>query len=758
MGKNQSGEFSIYFKCNNCSQEFSLYSFRIAVFLYGMILLANEQNAYMGITCPKCMKTTLTKIEKARLEEIGKELGERIIITYDLTEIFGFEVSARYVGKPGPQSVSRASDIYMDNMERYDESRSSVNSTLAVQVVSTLKYERLDTEPAHKNSINAWCHDSVFHSRFELCQHWPGNDKEKALWHEDLNEISNHHAQYTLCSRPIKVPAEDPLCLVYWFKEDDVHILVALENKDKLKIFPRHFYDGYIRKLCENFLVKSGLWFKRYPGIKELEKRQKNCFSKHSAKEKLSVNSGFIETLEHKDFLDLDDSDGGIGSSLWKLKDPFKDKDVPSSSKDIDLAALEQQTRDIDRQRMISDIWSNFAEDHVQELLSKMSFEFALEFQHLKRRQDCSTGAIWELEQKYLKDIYDSLSSPTKMQEMTKQTRPVTLKAVKKAEEKFKGVEIITQDHQINKIKIDIPDYVRSENGRIDILILGETGTGKDLIAQACHEASGREGQFISVNALAISSTVFESEVFGHAKGAFTDAKTERKGKFKEANMGTIFLDEIGEMDIELQSKLLRVIENREIQPLGKDRTEKVDVIIIMATNCNLRKRIREGKFREDLYYRIDAGASIEIPPLRDRKGDIPLLINHFIQKTDWKRKNNSTLPELKVSQDCLKVLKKMPWKGNVRELEAMVGKIVKNRIREKNRSEITEGDIPHLYIQEASSLKKIKSRKADGRFYSDNEIISAIRKHNGNKTRAAKEIGCSPRTVFRRTAEMEAN
>ena len=312
-------------------------------------------------------------------------------------------------------------------------------------------------------------------------------------------------------------------------------------------------------------------------------------------------------------------------------------------------------------------------------------------------------------------------------------------------------MEIVSQDFRINRIKIEIPHYVRPEKEGIDILILGETGTGKDLIAQACHNASGREGQFVVVNATVIPSTGFESDIFGHAKGAFTDAKTERKGRFKEANRGTIFLDEIGDMDIELQSKLLRVIENREIQPLGKDRTEKVDVMLIMATNKDLFQCVENGSFREDLYYRITAGEVVSIPPLRSRKNDIPLLIKHFIQKTDWELKTDSSLPELRVTQGCLKLLKELPWEGNVRELEGLVKRIVNNRIKEKNRDEISEDDIPTHCLQKRQRPRSKKDEIQKGRRgkteLTPENIEKALKNNDGVIAEGSQRVGVHPRT-----------
>ena len=172
-----------------------------------------------------------------------------------------------------------------------------------------------------------------------------------------------------------------------------MHKLAALENKDNLKIFPRHFFDSSIRKSCETFCRKAGLRFKAFSGKVEMERRLSENFSKHSPKDRLSVNTGLIEALEDKDFLKLYDDSNAIGFNLWKMKDPFKGKTIPKSYEHLDPVELKQGSRDIDRKKVFSDIWSALTKDGVPGLYGK-SFEFILEFQDLKRKTDCSTGAI----------------------------------------------------------------------------------------------------------------------------------------------------------------------------------------------------------------------------------------------------------------------------------------------------------------------------------------------------------------------------
>ena len=201
---------------------------------------------------------------------------------------------------------------------------------------------------------------------------------------------------------------------------------------------------------------------------------------------------------------------------------------------------------------------------------------------------------------------------------------------------------------------------------RATVLLLGETGTGKELIAKAIHFNSPRADKpFIRVNCGALSGTLLESELFGHVKGSFTGAIRDKIGRFEAADTGTLFLDEIGTIDTGLQVKLLRVLQERELERVGDNRTIRVDVRIIAATNLDLQKQVAQGAFREDLFYRLNVVA-IHLPPLRNRREDIPLLIDFFLDK--FNAENNKTLK--KISRDMLNLLVRYPWPGNVRELE----------------------------------------------------------------------------------------
>jgi two-component system response regulator PilR (NtrC family) len=227
---------------------------------------------------------------------------------------------------------------------------------------------------------------------------------------------------------------------------------------------------------------------------------------------------------------------------------------------------------------------------------------------------------------------------------------------------------------------------VRVAPSTSSILIEGESGTGKELVAQALHKLSRRSsGPLVAVNCAAIPDTLLESELFGHAKGAFTGAVQARPGKFKQADGGTIFLDEIGEMPLLLQGKLLRVLQERVIEPVGATKAEHVDFRVVAATNKDLEKQVAEGKFRGDLYYRLNV-VPLKLPPLRDRPGDVAILARHFLS-----RHAKESGGPLRFSASAVAVLERHPWPGNVRELENLVERLAVL----KGEGEIGVDDLP---------------------------------------------------------------
>ncbi len=285
-----------------------------------------------------------------------------------------------------------------------------------------------------------------------------------------------------------------------------------------------------------------------------------------------------------------------------------------------------------------------------------------------------------------------------------------------------------------------------------NVLITGESGTGKELIARAIHYHSGRaQGPFIPVNCAAIPETLLESELFGYLRGSFTDAKKDRKGLFQEASGGTLFLDEISELSISLQAKLLRVIEDKEVRPLGASRGEKVEVRIIAASNRDLEQLAGESKFRQDLFYRLNV-IRIDLPPLRQRPEDIPLLAAHFIQKFSEMAKR-----QVKgLTEETLAALLNYSWPGNIRELEHTIERAVLLGKREL----VDTGDLPAQMLADGRKGVPLAEALAKGYTLKDLEqeyIKKVLEITKGNKTEAASILGMDRTTLYRKLEETKS-
>ncbi|HPW17347.1 MAG TPA: sigma-54 dependent transcriptional regulator [Candidatus Aminicenantes bacterium] len=279
-------------------------------------------------------------------------------------------------------------------------------------------------------------------------------------------------------------------------------------------------------------------------------------------------------------------------------------------------------------------------------------------------------------------------------------------------------------------------------NTRTNVLIQGESGTGKELVAKAIHYHSPhRDEPFIVINCSAIQDTLLESELFGHVKGAFTDAVSETKGKFEIAGKGTLFLDEIGDVSANLQSKLLRVIESRDFMKVGGERVLKTEARIIAATNQNLKALIEKGRFREDLYYRLKV-VEISLPALRERREDIPDLVAYLLEKIDRELRRNVR----KVPPEVMKALTEMPWRGNVRELENALTRAVilaKGDVVLKENLPL-EPDERRAFPDDLVSLEEVEKKYVQ-------HVLNAVK---GSKTRASQVLGISRPTLDKKIRE----
>jgi Nif-specific regulatory protein len=369
--------------------------------------------------------------------------------------------------------------------------------------------------------------------------------------------------------------------------------------------------------------------------------------------------------------------------------------------------------------------------------------------------------------------IYQAIKIHNLVDEAKKEISRENILLKRELKEKYKFGAIIGKSKQMEKLFEKIRLVAES---RASVLITGESGTGKEMIASAIHYNSNRsEKPFIKINCAAIPEHLLESELFGHTKGSFTGAFSDKKGKFEIADGGTIFLDEIGEMELNLQSKLLRVLQEKEIEAVGSLKVKKVDVRILAATNANLEAFIAEKKFRSDLYYRLNV-VNMVVPPLRERPEDIPILISHFIDKYNKENKKNVK----GISREVHKLLLNYNWPGNVRELENMVERAIvltQNEILDMNdfidileksgidNTKITEskmGEEAGLSLENSGIYSNSFLDSLDGKAL---EVVTgevetrlihyAMKKFRYTKTRVARYLGINRNTLDKRIKEL---
>lgn len=350
---------------------------------------------------------------------------------------------------------------------------------------------------------------------------------------------------------------------------------------------------------------------------------------------------------------------------------------------------------------------------------------------------------------------YDYLPKPFNIDELVISLNKIKERERLKAENRELKAKITHEyslDNIISRSKVmeSIFDVVRRVSKfNTTILVTGESGTGKELLARAIHTNSNRSGKpFIAINCGAIPENLMESELFGHKKGAFTDATSDKKGLFEEANGGTIFLDEIGEMPLHLQVKLLRVLQEQQIQRVGDEKTKAIDVRVLAATLKNLEQSVKEKKFRDDLFYRLNV-INIKLPALRERTEDIPALIEHFVKKFSKKLGVDCR----GINPDALKILMNYHWRGNIRELE----NCIERALVLANSNTITVTDLPD-YLATEEDEDQISNDNLSIKYHSEKLerklIKKALNKTNGNKTHAAKILEISQRALIYKIKE----
>lgn len=538
-----------------------------------------------------------------------------------------------------------------------------------------------------------------------------------------------------------------PAIAIHWFPEDDIETLVNIENETRIKIFPRYMPQDQLISEMDYFCWNDHLQLQFYTSMELPFEIETSSSFELAARKKIRQNFELLTVLE------MQPSETIIPPQrvtqkirLWKPE--------------LDPTPIPGDKTNATRDHMIKVVWENFNNKSIQGLLTKIVGDFMQEYKELSQKCLFSYNSVWNLKETYLEILYSSIFNSRKRKKEKNRLSEKELKQVKAAEKSFPGVNIVSNDSNIGEIKTWISNTARFL-GNKTVLLLGERGTGKDLFARAIHEASNRDGGFEPFDCGSKEENVFASELFGHVKGAFTGADTDKKGALQAANKGTIFLDEIGNLTQSMQKKLLQVLQNKSFQKVGSTEIIAVDSIIILATNKDLIRLIEENLFLPDLYERFMRPQKI-IPPLRKRKGDIPLLVYHFIQLFDEEKKSNIDIEPIEIDASALSILERYSWPGNVRELEKVIEDIMLNRLGAGNRAKITERDIlPEYFSGDISfSFTPAVLNKLPGNTkVTDEQIIYYMKKYKGTKdfnARTARKLGVNKKTIWLRWKKID--
>jgi DNA-binding NtrC family response regulator len=435
-----------------------------------------------------------------------------------------------------------------------------------------------------------------------------------------------------------------------------------------------------------------------------------------------SVRESLLSVLESKDYVVESVSDGEQAVKAIEQRD-------------YDVLLLDLQLPKISGMEVLANAKKLSPDTSIVILTAHGSIQSAVEAMKLGAEDYLEKPCDIEQLQKMLEKIF---------------ARKLFLRREKKGTERKRSFEgIIGESPPMQRIYELIETVAKSDS---NILIMGETGTGKDLVARAIHNISNRRKKpFVKVDCTAIPRELLESELFGHEKGAFTGAVVKREGKFQQANGGTLFLDEVGNLPEYVQMKLLNVLQDRQVTPIGASAPIDVDIRLLAATNVDLLKEVKNGDFREDLYYRLDV-VTIDLPALRDRKADIPLLIDHFLQVYNIHHhgKPNSISPE------ALELLMRYSWPGNVRELENVIEEVC--ILRDKQTIETQDLPlnilneviyIPKRFCRPSSRVTEVKPLQEAVEDSEESAVTKALAATKGNKKAAAKLLGISRVTLY---------
>lgn len=660
--------------CSSCNVSIDNNDIWLELLVHGYFALQNHQQGRIYISCPnpscrapfllKCVSMyKFNKFAEQTAYMYAKEDASQFdIFESDASDYF--EVNSHR--KPS-NFHSKLSEILIPCKFRYHSSVQIhvLKSLTALGVKSerilramlfnrlNIKEEKILTNLRYRrDGINNYC--SLHHA---------------SSFDSNLNHVSFFDSNFFL-GYPITI---------WWLNNNQISQLITLEKEKKIRIFPRYLPYDSILKHIDNFCWKYFL-------SKEYYQRKKEEYPSHE----LTTSNGKNSTLRNIQFLKLLEW-------LPRMTNSFdlRNKGLSYEGRYEYCSFLnvlsEYGVFDYKPYTSlflhINEIWGDFHNSDLQKQLLLMSNKFIQDYLKLYLHLDFGLPKLCELLSQNFIELYKGIKHPGKRVKTVAKDSAKFAAEVHKKYPAFRN--IISNDFKVIELKAELGQLANNNKGSLKFLIYGETGTGKKLFAQAIHEAqkaSGRTGEFCHVNCAAIPENSFESELFGHVKGAFTGAITNKKGFFDKADKGTLFLDEIGELDLNLQKKLLTAVDDEEsfFYPMGSITPCNVDVTLIFATNRKLNDEVEKGNFRKDLYHRINEFEST-IPPLRNRENDIKPLVLYFLKK-HAEISDKQILSSIQISVEALDLLNSYYWPGNVRQLERIIKRIIVKRMPDDNK------------------------------------------------------------------------
>ena len=709
-----------FYTCEYCDQAFHIPAIKIASFLYGIFFLIGKKRQFFGIVCPKCINTNVFESSKSKLRAIYSQLKNGKLENTKIYRDFWYHSSFFYFAKDKPSIT-----------------------TLPLTFVDSYIYHM---EGLHNQEIS-WGYDGIVNPGRLLFSDYiyiPGRWKPKSfnnlLYSNNtaFSEINGVFGFVTLCDHK------------------GIKQIVEIENKERIRIIPRYIVKNdlilRIERYCWKYYIRKGY----HPYRDDIQPFVDNDFSiatdlMHLLAYGSEIINDFTNPKYHDPNIDL-------FQCQFTKKHPFYQIQIDEN---FDENAYREKFGIINKQEireMVDPIIEHFNKTNIQDILNAMPERFVREYIKLTQEIDFSFSSVWRLKENFLKQLYDATKSQYKKNKAKHYLNSIDKRHVVELEEKYPSfAQIVSNYHRINEIKLRLADRVEQNGRNCVFLLLGETGTGKVLFARAIHELTGRDRPFIAENICSLPYSLFASEAFGYKKGSHNQANTDYKGLFERANGGTIFLDEIGDLEPQAQTALLRVIQEREIRPIGATKPIKIDVVFIAATNKRIFEDQEKSLFRRDLYMRFKRFEE-KLPPLRERTGDILILTKFFINKYS-SAYNIDDLIDTELSHRFLETLEKYHWPGNIRELDFVLENMISERSRTNDKSRIDLDDLP-AELKIACNVEE-KRRNFDIRLpgntrYTDEQVLEAMRINNNNKKRAAEKLGCSWNTVNKRWKEIE--